>query len=234
MLSEDLLVEGVEGGVRSVVVREAVATRPATRDHLRAQRVFDIIVAAVALFLLLPILLIIVVMIWLQDGGPVLFKQVRIGQGGRPFTCMKLRTMVIDAKPRLEALLAADVQARAEWARDQKLRNDPRVTLLGRALRETSLDELPQLINVLRGDMSIVGPRPIVDAEIVRYGKSFRHYCAVRPGITGLWQVSGRNDVSYSRRVALDVLYVRSQSLRRDCEILLMTVPAVFLREGSY
>jgi exopolysaccharide production protein ExoY len=235
MLGEDVLVEErAEVGARPGVVRGTVAPKPVARDHLRAQRVFDLIIAAGAFFLVIPILLILVLMIWIQDGGPVLFKQVRIGIGGRPFTCLKLRTMVIDAQPRLEALLAADAQARAEWTRDHKLRSDPRITLLGRVLRETSLDELPQLINVLRGEMSVVGPRPIVEAEIARYGKRFRHYCAVRPGITGLWQVNGRNDVSYRRRVALDVLYARSRSLRRDCEILLRTVPAVLLRKGSY
>jgi exopolysaccharide production protein ExoY len=212
-------------------VREAVALEP---DHLRAQRVFDLVIAAAALLLALPFLLSIAVMIRFQDGGPVLFKQVRIGRGGRPFVCLKIRTMVIDAQQRLDALLAVDAQARMEWARDQKLRRDPRVTLLGRVLRGSSLDELPQLINVLRGEMSMVGPRPIVEAEIPRYGRSFRHYCSVRPGITGLWQVSGRNDVTYRRRVAFDVLYARSRSVRSDCEILLKTLPAVLLRKGAY
>jgi lipopolysaccharide/colanic/teichoic acid biosynthesis glycosyltransferase len=129
--------------------------------------------------------------------------------------------------------LATNPAAREEWARDQKLRDDPRVTRLGRFLRKTSLDELPQLINVLRGEMNLVGPRPILESEIPRYGASFRHYCTVKPGITGLWQVSGRNNTSYRKRVALDVLYARRRSAGLDLLILLRTVPAVLLRQGS-
>lgn len=211
-------------------LQEGVA-RPARLDFRYG---LDFALALTALLICLPTLLLLAIAIKLQDGGPVLFGQRRIGRGGRPFVCLKLRTMVLDAQARLDALLESDPQAREEWARDHKLRKDPRITWLGRILRETSLDELPQLINVLRGDMSIVGPRPIVEAEVVRYGRSFRHYCSVRPGITGLWQVSGRNDTTYRRRVALDVLYARSRSLGRDVEILLKTVPAVLLRKGSY
>lgn len=214
------------------VVAARLDLREAARIDLR--RGLDCILALAALFLFFPALVLTAVAIKLQDGGPVLFRHERIGRGGRRFYCLKLRTMVWGAQSRLETLLEGDPQAREEWERDHKLKNDPRVTVLGRVLRETSLDELPQLINVLRGDMSIVGPRPIVEAEVVRYGRSFRHYCSVRPGITGLWQVSGRNDTTYRRRVALDVLYARSRSLRRDVEILAMTVPAVFLRKGSY
>jgi exopolysaccharide production protein ExoY len=220
----------------SKVVAESAPLQPASRNEgrLRAQRVFDIAVAVTALLMALPFLLIVAACIRLQDGGPALFQQVRIGRGGKPFACIKFRTMTIDAQAHLDALLAFDAKARKEWARDRKLRGDPRITRLGRILRETSLDEMPQFINVLRGEMSVVGPRPIVAAEASRYGRSFRHYCAVRPGITGLWQVSGRSDTSYRRRVALDVLYARAPSLRRDCEILLLTIPAVFMRKGSY
>jgi lipopolysaccharide/colanic/teichoic acid biosynthesis glycosyltransferase len=172
--------------------------------------------------------------IWCQDRGPVFFAHRRIGRHGRRFSCLKFRSMAIDAPERLRDVLAADSEARAEWERDHKLRNDPRVTQLGVFLRKTSLDELPQLINVVRGEMDLVGPRPIVDGEIVKYGSRFKHYCSVNPGITGLWQVSGRSDTSYRSRVAMDCLYARSKSLPLDLWILLATVPAVLLRKGSY
>ncbi len=142
--------------------------------------------------------------------------------------------MAIDAEQRLQQLLATDATARAEWALDHKLKRDPRITPLGQFLRTSSLDELPQLFNVLRGEMSLVGPRPVVQAESVKYGSRFKAYCSVRPGITGLWQVSGRNDVSYRRRVAMDVLYARYKSLPLDFKILLLTVPAVLLKRGCY
>jgi exopolysaccharide production protein ExoY len=142
--------------------------------------------------------------------------------------------MGVDAQERLADLLSRSAAARTEWAREHKLRDDPRVTWAGRFLRKTSLDELPQLINVLRGEMNLVGPRPIVESEIPRYGRHFRHYCAMKPGITGLWQVSGRNDVSYNRRVALDMLYSRRRNPWIDLWILLMTVPSVLLLRGSY
>jgi lipopolysaccharide/colanic/teichoic acid biosynthesis glycosyltransferase len=142
--------------------------------------------------------------------------------------------MAIDAEQRLAELLANDPVARAEWEKDHKLRNDPRVTRLGAFLRKTSLDELPQLFNVLRGEMSLVGPRPIVDAEIPKYGRRFVSYCAVKPGITGLWQVSGRNDTSYRSRVAMDCLYAKQRNVLMDGFIIAATVPAVLMRRGSY
>ena len=141
--------------------------------------------------------------------------------------------MVPDAREQLEFLLATDPSARAEWDETQKLTNDPRITALGNFIRKTSIDELPQLYNVLRGDMSLVGPRPIVESEIVRYGDSFRHYCSVRPGITGLWQVSGRSDTTYPERVATDVEYVRSRSFWGDIKIMFMTIPAVLISKGA-
>src|SRR5205085_5042530 len=121
-----------------------------------------------------------------------------------------------------------------EWEKDHKLRNDPRVTKLGAFLRKSSLDELPQLFNVLRGEMSLVGPRPIVDAEAAKYGRRFRHYCAVKPGITGLWQVSGRNDTSYRTRVAMDCIYAQRRNALLDAKVLAATVPAVLIARGSY
>ena len=197
-------------------------------------RAFDIVVALAVILFTAPLLIIIALGVKLHDGGPALFGHERIGMGGRTFRCLKFRSMVVDAEARLAALLAADPQARADWAKDFKLRRDPRITPLGDFLRRSSLDELPQLFNVLRGDMSIVGPRPIVRSEAVRYGARFESYCAVRPGITGLWQVSGRSDTTYRRRVAMDAVYARSKCLSWDVKILLLTVPAVFLARGSY
>jgi len=192
------------------------------------------LMATLALILLLPLMLGIALAIFLQDGGPVVFSHRRIGQHWRSFRCLKFRTMARDAESRLAALLANDPRAREEWDRDHKLRHDPRITPLGALLRKSSLDELPQLINVIRGEMSLVGPRPIVEAEIPRYGARMRYYCAVKPGITGIWQVSGRNNVSYRRRVAMDCIYARKRSARLDAWLIIMTIPAVLIRRGSY
>ena len=200
----------------------------------RLDRALNFLVALGLLVFLAPVMLIIALAVKLGDGGPALFAHKRIGLGGRSFYCLKFRSMAVDSEARLQKLLAESAEARAEWARDQKLKSDPRITFVGELLRKSSLDELPQLINVLRGEMSLVGPRPIVTAEIERYGRYFRDYCNVRPGITGLWQVSGRNDVRYSRRVAMDTVYSRTRTLAMDARILVMTVPAVLLRRGSY
>lgn len=205
-----------------------------TKQTLELARLFDILIAVAALWFFAPLMLVLAFAIKAQDGGPVTFGHTRIGRDGRTFKCLKFRSMVVDAETRLQNLLAADAMARAEWEVDHKLRQDPRVTALGALLRKSSLDELPQLINVLRGEMSIVGPRPIVAAEIVRYGRAFRYYKVLRPGITGLWQSSGRNNVSYRRRVAMDVLYAKRRSVGLYLYILLKTVPAVLLRDGSY
>jgi lipopolysaccharide/colanic/teichoic acid biosynthesis glycosyltransferase len=199
-----------------------------------AGRLFDIAVALAALLFTAPLLLGIALLVKLQDGGPVVFAHTRVGRNGATFRCLKFRTMRIDAEQALRDLLAADPQARAEWAADQKLRRDPRITRFGGFLRKSSLDELMQIFNVLRGEMSIVGPRPIVPAEIARYGRAYFDYCSVRPGITGLWQISGRNDVTYRRRVALDKLYVQSKSVGLDIGIILKTVVVVLTRRGSY
>lgn len=204
------------------------------RPGFDATRALDIVFSLLAIIFFAPIMALIWMAIRLQDGGPALFRQKRIGFGGQDFACLKFRTMVVGAEEKLKALLEADPSARLEWARDQKLRNDPRITWLGAFLRKSSLDELPQLFNVLRGEMSLVGPRPIIFAEVTRYGRSFRHYCAVRPGVTGIWQISGRNDVSYSRRVAMDITYARRRCVGLYMRILMATVPAVILRNGSY
>lgn len=197
-------------------------------------RGFDLLVAFVALIFFLPLMIVIAAAVFVTDPGPVFFAQRRIGLHGKEFWCFKFRSMAIDAEQRLVELLAHNPAAKEEWDRDHKLRNDPRITAIGLFLRKSSLDELPQLINVLIGDMSVVGPRPIVDAERKRYGRYLTHYCSVRPGITGLWQVSGRNDVSYRRRVAYDVAYSRSRSLAFDVWILAVTIPSVLFARGSY
>jgi lipopolysaccharide/colanic/teichoic acid biosynthesis glycosyltransferase len=194
----------------------------------------NIAIALFAVLFLLPVMLLVAFCVYAQDGGPILFAHRRIGLNGRTFHCLKFRSMAVDAQERLAVLLASDPVARAEWEKDHKLRDDPRVTALGAFLRKTSLDELPQLFNVLRGTMSLVGPRPIVEAEVVKYGRRFDAYCAVKPGITGLWQVSGRNDTSYRTRVALDCVYARRRSVGLDAYILACTVPAVLMRRGSY
>ena len=196
-------------------------------------RSFDIVSSIGLLLMLAPVFAVLCLAIWLHDGGSPFFVHWRIGRGGVPFPCLKLRTMVVDSERRLEALLESDPEAAREWALDQKLRDDPRITSLGVFLRKSSLDELPQLFNVLIGQMSMVGPRPIVAAEMPRYGRYIRDYCRVRPGITGLWQVSGRNLVSYRRRVAIDTLYARNKSLSVDLFILTRTIPAVVAARGA-
>lgn len=213
---------------------EAFPIRAPATAGWSATRVFDIVIATMALIVLAPLLALVALTIVVSDPGPIFFAHKRLGKHGKTFGCLKFRSMVVDSQQRLAKLLATDPVARAEWERDHKLRNDPRVTRIGSFLRRSSLDELPQLWNVLVGDMSIVGPRPIVNDERVRYGRYYDEYCAVQPGITGLWQVSGRNDVSYRRRVACDVVYARSKSLRVDLYIMAKTVPAVLGSKGCY
>lgn len=204
----------------------------ATATARLVKNVIDIVGAGILLTFFAPAMLLIATLIR-RDGGPVLFVHRRIGLDGRPFGCLKFRTMVTDAQHCLDALLARDQAAAREWRETHKLRNDPRVTRLGLFLRRSSLDELPQLINVLRREMSLVGPRPIEDSETHHYGERIGYYCAVRPGITGLWQVSGRSNTSYERRVSLDVTYVTGWSLAADIGILLRTIPEVLRRQGA-
>lgn len=203
-------------------------------DDPVSAKVIDRVGSFVVLVLVAPLMALIALGIIISSKGPVLFKQERIGRGGKMFTCYKFRTMEVDAQSRLQNLLDNCAASRFEWARDQKLKNDPRIHAFGDFLRKSSLDELPQLFNVLAGDMSLVGPRPIVQDEVQKYGRYFAHYCAVRPGITGLWQISGRNDVAYRRRVAFDVVYVRKGRVADNVRILLQTVPAVLTAKGSY
>jgi exopolysaccharide production protein ExoY len=197
-------------------------------------RLIDIVFSATAFLIFLPLIVLFCVAITVQDGGLPFFVHRRIGRGGRMFPCLKLRTMVSDSESRLRRHLAENPAARAEWAMDQKLRNDPRITPLGHFLRKSSLDELPQLLNVVWGHMSLVGPRPIVPAEVARYGRYMEFYCTMRPGITGLWQVSGRNDISYRRRVAMDTIYSRTRWVGGDIWIMVRTVPAIFASKGSF
>jgi undecaprenyl-phosphate galactose phosphotransferase len=204
-------------------------SRPCARI---AKVVLDITIATL-LLLITSIMFVIIAALVKLDGGPAFFAQRRIGAGGRPFLCLKFRTMVPDAAVVLADWLARDPALAAEWAATRKLKNDPRVTRIGRFLRKTSLDELPQLINVLKLEMSLVGPRPIIDSEIAFYGDNIAHYYAGRPGITGLWQVSGRSDTSYARRVELDSLYVDNWTIWNDVTVLLKTVPAVLGGQGA-
>jgi lipopolysaccharide/colanic/teichoic acid biosynthesis glycosyltransferase len=205
-------------------------------DALRAaaKRSLDILGAGALLLLTLPVFLVLALLVRM-DGGKVFYAHPRIGRGGRTFGCLKFRSMVMDSDKRLAELLARDETARAEWEATRKLKNDPRVTWVGRFLRASSLDELPQLVNVLKGEMSLVGPRPVQASELAAYyGAAAEHYMTVRPGITGPWQVSGRNDTSYAQRVALDVAYATHPSLLNDIKILLRTPMAVLARRGAY
>ena len=199
----------------------------------RAKRVFDVAIASAMLFCALPAMFFIVVIMFSTDRGPVFFAHERIGHKGRRFRCLKFRSMIVNSQEALERHLEMFPMAKLEWEATQKLRSDPRITRLGSFLRETSLDELPQLINVIRGDMSLVGPRPIVQAEVARYANDITSYASTRPGITGLWQVSGRSDVDYDQRVQLDAQYVREWTFFGDMMILLRTVKVVISRTGS-
>ncbi|MGU3287480.1 sugar transferase [Methylobacterium mesophilicum] len=229
--------ESIVGQVSEAVAVTALPETPFVARGLRldwaAKRGLDIGVAATALFLLLPLMLLIAVLVWAGDRKAPIFRHMRLGRDGRSFGCLKFRSMVTDGEAVLAAHLAASAGARAEWAATHKLSDDPRITAIGQVLRKTSLDELPQLWNVLRGEMSLVGPRPIVQAEVARYGRAFATCFAVPPGVTGLWQVSGRSDTSYAERVALDLDYASRWSLRRDIAIMLRTVPAVLAQRGS-
>lgn len=204
---------------------------PETRYQTVYKRALDVLLAIALLPILVPVIGVLYLMVR-SSGGPGFFGDKRVGKGGTPFTCWKVRTMVTDADVRLQALLASDPEAREEWERDRKLREDPRITRFGHFLRRSSLDELPQIFNVLKGDMSFVGPRPVCKAELARYGARSAMYLAMRPGITGLWQVSGRNDVTYDERVALDTRYYNTVSLRADTTILLKTVQVVLKKTG--
>jgi undecaprenyl-phosphate galactose phosphotransferase len=199
------------------------------------KRGFDLVVASALLLFVAPLLAVVALKIKLFDGGAVVFTHIRIGRHGRLFKCYKFRTMIPNSAEVLAELLASDPEARAEWEKDRKLKNDPRITPIGRFLRRTSLDELPQLMNIVKGEMSLVGPRPVVPDELDLYGEARVYYLQVRPGLTGLWQISGRNDVDYERRVSLDTWYVRNWTLWSDVLILFRTLLIVPSRSsGAY
>jgi lipopolysaccharide/colanic/teichoic acid biosynthesis glycosyltransferase len=194
------------------------------------KRTFDLGVSLTALVILSPLFLIVGGMLAVQDGFPVIFRQTRVGMNGRRFRIYKFRTMIKNA----EELLLSRPELMEEYQRYYKLQNDPRISRIGRFLRRTTLDELPQLLNVIRGDMSLVGPRPIVEPELEKYGDCKYLYLAMKPGCAGLWQCSGRSDTSYAERVKLDEEYFRRSSLRYDVGILWRTVVAIFLRRGAH
>lgn len=196
------------------------------------RRCADRLIAALLLVIFSPLMLALVALIR-RDGGPATFAHYRVGSRGRVFRCFKFRTMCVDAERKLREVLDSDPALRDEWQRTFKLVNDPRVTAIGRWLRRSSLDELPQLLNVLRGDMALVGPRPITLIELRLYGPARWQYLSVLPGMTGLWQVSGRNRVSYEKRVQLDDEYVRNRSLWLDGWILVKTLLVVLTRDGA-
>ncbi len=197
------------------------------------KRIFDVVAASVLIAVMSPMIVLVAGLVIIGDGWPFFIRHYRVGRGGEEFPCLKFRTMVVDAEERLREHLARDRAAAEEWLRSRKLRNDPRITLVGHALRKSSLDELLQLINILKGEMSLVGPRPIVRDEAALYGPHFREYAKARPGLTGLWQVEGRSNTSYDERVRLDCEYVRSWSLWNDIMIILKTIPAVLAARGS-
>ena len=198
------------------------------------KRAMDLAIAWPLVMFIGPLLMIVYALIKIFDPGPALFTQLRVGKDGKTFTVYKFRTMRVDAQQRLQALLDADPAAAAEWQKFEKLKEDPRVTVLGKFLRKSSIDELPQLLNILKGEMSIVGPRPVQTAETQRYGTDFPFYSACRPGVVGLWQVSGRNKLTYAQRVAYDIEYVQTWTIWSDFVILMRAIPVVLFGDGAY
>ena len=204
---------------------EAAKLAPNTTGW-KAKRTFDLFVASLTLFIASPLFMIVVLLVKLTGPGPVFVRQICVGRGGRHFACLKFRSMVPDADNVLQVFLESDPAARAEWEHTQKLVNDPRITAVGRILRQSSLDKLPQLINVIRGDMSLVGPSPIVPSEVARYGDGLGWYLRIRPGMTGLWQVSGRDGSRYEQRIEMEADYVRNWRFATDLMLLLRTLGA--------
>lgn len=200
-----------------------------------SKRCFDLLFSLLALIIFSPLLIIIAVIIKCSSKGPIVYAHERVGLGGKVFRCYKFRTMYADADQRLKDLLSSSPALKAEWETKFKLKNDPRVMPIGAFLRKTSLDELPQFWNVLRGDLSVVGPRPVVKEEIDKhFGSKAPKLLSVRPGLTGLWQVSGRSDTSYARRLALDEHYIDHHSLWLDIKLIAKTIPAMIFSRGAY
>ena len=218
---------------RELINTAVSIVQPPAQSQGRIERTMDIVIAAAMVIVLIPLMILIALAIKIFSPGPVFFAHRRVGMNGQNFLCYKFRTMHVDAERQLHALLASSPRHRAEWNAYQKLTDDPRISSIGHGLRRSSLDELPQLFNVILGDMSLVGPRPIIEKELPHYGRFITSYFSVKPGLTGIWQVSGRNNTSYRRRVAADVLYSRSRSPALYLKILLLTVPAVLTGKGS-
>ena len=203
------------------------------RVAVAAKRVTDIVLSALLLVMFAPLFLVCAVLIR-RSGAGIFYSDRRVGRNGRIFYCHKFRTMVPNANAHLSALLARDPELRREWETSFKLKNDPRVTAIGRFLRKTSLDELPQLLNVLKGEMSLVGPRPMFEEEQERWGAAIHYYYSTRPGMTGVWQIYGRSDTDYETRIRLNVEYVRHWSYWRDIVLLAVTPRVFFVRSGAY
>jgi lipopolysaccharide/colanic/teichoic acid biosynthesis glycosyltransferase len=220
---------------RELLQRRRAQASALTPSRL-AKRLFDIAFSGTVLTLGAPVYLLLALCVYTASPGPVFFSHQRVGRNGRSFGCMKFRTMVPDADKKLKDLLDRSPEMRAEFEATYKLKNDPRVTWIGKILRVTSLDELPQFINVLKGDMSVVGPRPLVRDELERYGNHIDRVLSVKPGVTGLWQVSGRNDISYEARVKLDVSYVTRRNFWMDLSLICKTVGVMILpkNNGAY
>ena len=201
-----------------------------------SKRYFEIIFSIFIILLSIPLVLVLSLLIKLNSRGPIFFKQIRIGKDKKLFECIKFRTMSKEADDILNNLLLKDKKLRKEFKKTQKLKNDPRITPVGKFLRKTSLDELPQFLNVLKGEMSLIGPRPIVEEEKIRYGKNLNKVLSIKPGITGLWQVSGRNKLSYKRRIKLDLIYVNERNIYMDFNILIRTIGVILFPfdRGAY
>lgn len=203
--------------------------------HIPWKRCFDLAFSAFILLLSSPLMLAIAVLIKCSSKGPIFYYHMRIGRGRKSFRCYKFRTMRVDADERLKILLKTNPTLKAEWDKKHKLKNDPRITMIGKVLRQTFLDELPQFFNVLKGDLSVVGPRPVVEHELKKhFGEKAQKILTIRPGITGLWQISDRDVGSYYNRVALDEKYVDTHSLKLDIELIAKTIPAIITAKGDY
>lgn len=236
-IMQEQLVRRAAGTARSAdsyvgPAKVVMVTRRKPRQALK--RVFDILICGAALPFIMPLGLLLALLIMVDSKGAAIYRHERIGKNGKPFALYKFRTMVEDADKLLDACLESDPELAAEWQENHKLKNDPRLTRIGDFLRKTSLDELPQIINILKGEMTLVGPRPIVSAETPKYGRHFSEYCESHPGLTGLWQTSGRNNTTYSQRVALDHYYLTHWSIWLDLWILVRTIPVALGGRGAY
>lgn len=210
-------------------------TSPIAVKHMPLKRLFDVVFSALVLICGMPLFLLLALLIRTTSSGSPIYSHQRVGRGGKPFRCYKFRTMYADADARLSELLAHDPDKREEWRLNHKLKNDPRITPLGRLLRQTSLDELPQFWNVVLGHLSVVGPRPVVAQEIAtHFGDKAHKILSVRPGLTGIWQISGRSNISYEARLHLDEQYVDTLSLTHDLKLICKTIPCMFTRKGAY